>query len=1005
MPSTISSLEKKLRLRGLGALGGQLDKAVATSPDPKAARQSIPALLEASGADLKKIWKAHGKRLCEVVATLCGGAPFLAPMLAGHPEWLSRLLNDDIEHQRRAEDYRMRLHEIFGDVPQRDDAAAALRRFKYYELARITVRDLYGDLVPLSATDEILYELSHLADALLEQALECALHWARERSEDGPTPPEQSFAVIGMGKLGSEELNYSSDVDLVYVCEDRGDFADGSADPIEYYTRVAEDFGRLVRRKTADGFLYRVDLELRPEGNSGPLVVTASTLSDYYERWAETWEKAAFMKARPVAGDLAFGWRVIRDMDPLIYRSAMDLGGVEAIRAMKNKIEHAKGRGAAAFNVKIGGGGIRDIEFIAQALQLVHGGRQPQVRQRSTQAALIALAETGALQPEMSEDLLAAYRFLRRIENRIQMEGEQQVYHLPVGEAGMARLEITFASGGGEKSFAARLDEHRGRVQEIFSRLFEREGGEQIIDLFQRNVPGLVLNPATRPMIENLAENIAAHIASSSSPERATGNLDEFIRGVGRRKFFYELLLDRPELVPRLVRLFAGSEYLSSYVARHPRLIEPLFDDPSVLLRSRAELESSFHEIRELLEEEGLRVEPELTLDALRLFHNRELVNVGLLDMDDRIERAAAERSLTEIAEVCLERGLELAEAEVRRRGTKKPKWLSRGEFLVVAMGKLASRELTYGSDLDVIFLYDSASESDEDDLAAQSGFVGLAQKLIWGLQTRTHEGVCYEIDARLRPSGNQGILVSHIDTLTTYHEKTAAAWERQALLRSRAIAGSERLAGRFEGVRREILLRPNPPDLRQELHHVRGRMEDELARETNARRDFKTGRGGLLDVETVVQYLQLEHAGKHPELVEVRTLAEQIHELESREILSATDAGVLSRGWDLLQRLSSRLRIVGNRSISDLNVERGDLDEVAARLGYGRGGRSSSARRALLDDYQHATAAIRDVYARTLGVAPDVGTEAGEADRPPPSKRRKTPRRTARGAARRRVR
>ena len=1007
MQPTIASVEKSLRLRGLGK---HIDSAIVACPDPEAARQAIPAVLQAvDGPDLRKVWKSDAARLCNVLATLCGGAPFFAPMLERHPEWLIRLLRDDVGHERRAEDYQMRLQQLFRDIPTRDQAASSMRHFKYYELARITLRDLSEEIVPLSATAEILRELSHLADALLEQALECSLQWAEQSSDrNGDSRPEESFAVIGMGKLGSEELNYSSDVDLIYVCEDslNGESEPHTGDAVEYYTRVAEEFGRLVRRKTTDGFLYRVDLELRPEGNSGPLVVTETTLSDYYERWAETWEMAAFMKARPVAGDLAFGWRVIRSMDPLIYRSTMDLGGVEAIRAMKDKIEHAKGRGASAFNVKIGRGGIRDIEFIAQALQMVHGGRQPQVRQRSTQAALVALSETGALESELSEDLLGAYRFLRRIENRIQMEGEQQLYHLPDNERGIARLAAAFAASA-QATFAERLRVHRERVQEIFSGLFEKEGGDQVIDLFQRNVPSLVINPATRSMVENLAESIAANIESCSSPERATNNLDEFIRGVGKRKFFYELLLDRPELVPRIVRLFAGSEYLSSYVARHPRLIEPLFDDPDVLLRSREELNVSFAEIRDLLRSEESRIEPELTLDALRLFHNRELVNVGLLDMDDRVERADAEQSLTDIAEVCLQRALELAESEVIRRAKKTPRWLKQGEFLVVAMGKLASRELTYGSDLDVIFLYDAKFDSEEEDLAAQNGFVGLAQKLIWSLQTRTHEGVCYEIDARLRPSGNQGLLVSHIDTLAAYHAESAAAWERQALLRSRGAAGSPRLAKRFEQVRRKILLRDNPSNLNQELHYVRHRMEDELAHESDSRRDFKTGRGGILDVETVVQYLQLKHASAHPDLLDTRTVAQQIDVLREKSILPQSDSDALAEGWDFLQRLSSRVRIIGNRSISDLNVERGDLDEVATRLGYRSGGRSSSARRALIDDYQMNTAAIRGVYLQTLQIT---GTSSSEAVQPvaetTASKRRSTRKRTSRrGAARRRVR
>jgi [glutamine synthetase] adenylyltransferase / [glutamine synthetase]-adenylyl-L-tyrosine phosphorylase len=980
MSSKLTSLEKSLRLRGLAK---RLGVAIERCADPDAAVRLAPGVLRAAqGEGLREAWRDRPDEVCRVLANLCGGAPFFAPVLERRPDWLAALSGDRLAEERGAAEYRRRLGDtVSGCVESTDAAAAALRSFKYYELARITVRELCEDLVPLERTAEVLNELSHLADALLQQALECAR--ARAGRDLDEPPPVERFAVIGMGKLGSEELNYSSDVDLIYVNEDS---PTGRAR--EYYTRVAEEFGRLVRRGTEEGFLYRVDLDLRPEGNAGPLVVSATMLADYYERWAETWEKAAVMKARPVAGDLDFGWQAIRAIDPIVYRSSMDLASVEAIREMKDKIELAKGREAKTFNVKLGRGGIRDVEFVAQALQLVYGGRQPQVRQRSTQAALQALAETGALAPASAAELLEAYRFLRRIENRIQMEGERQVYRLPADEAGRRRLARAFGhrGEGGVAEFEEVLEGHRGRVRQIFAALFERRGGDRIIDLFQRNVPYLLANPATRGLVENLAEQFAGEVESSSSPERATHNLDEFIRGVGKRKFFYELLLDRPELVPRLVRLFAGSQYLSSYVATHPRLIEPLFDDPNVLLRSRAELEKSYAEIHRMLDQEGTRGEPELSLDALRLFHNRELVNVGLLDMDERIDRAAAEASLTDVAEVCVERGLELAEAEMTRRARKRPPWLRTGEFLVVAMGKLASREITYGSDLDVIFLYDVAGATEEAQLAAQSAFVSLAQKLIWALQTRTAEGVCYEIDARLRPSGNQGLLVSHVETFQSYHARQAAPWERQALLRSRPVAGSARLAEVFEGLRRRILVQPNPPDLHRELHRVRLRMEAELARESGARRDFKTGRGGLLDVETIVQYLQLGHASRHRDLLDLRTVAEQIGLLERHELLGASDALTLAQGWEFLQRLSSRLRIVENRSISDLDAERGDLDEVAKRLGYTAPGRSSGARRALLDEYGRRTAEIREVYERILQVREQPAPPPAEpATRPGP--------------------
>jgi glutamate-ammonia-ligase adenylyltransferase len=470
-------------------------------------------------------------------------------------------------------------------------------------------------------------------------------------------------------------------------------------------------------------------------------------------------------------------------------------------------------------------------------------------------------------------------------------------------------------------------------------------------------------------MVRELAEQFARAIGESPNPERALNNLDRFIQGVRGRRFYFELLLDRPELVRRLTRLFTASEYFSGYLATHPRLIEPIFSDPNVLLLSHKQLEQSLAAIRRSLAKEKDLDEDELELDALRMFHNRELINVGLLDLAGKVTPSEAEGALTDIAEVIVEHGLELAQAVVRRRSSSLPRAAKAGEFLVVGMGKLATRELTYGSDLDVIFLYDVPGA---DEVEAQEYFVRLAQKFIWTQQTRTAEGVCYAIDARLRPSGNQGMLVTSRAAFEHYHATSAQIWEKQALLRARPVAGGKRLSRAFPALRLEILRRPLPPNAGRQIHRIRLRMEAELAQETNSRHDFKTGRGGLQDVETVVQYLQLAYGREHAELLSVEGARIQIDRLERLALLSPQDAAVLRDGWGFLQLLSNRLRVVENRSISDLDEERGDLESLAASLGYTSPQRAGGARRALLEDYRRHTAAIRQVYMKVL----DVGEE-----------------------------
>jgi len=944
---------------------------------PPLAANVLAAARAADSARLGDLAVQRGEVLRCCLACICGAAPFLARILAARPALFFQLGEDDFGAVRGARAYVERLEAALAGVAA-DDEVAALRLFKYAELARITVRDLSPDLVPFERTDETLAELSHLADALLSRALGSARRNVRAalgaplwQTVDG-APFEPRFAVLGLGKLGGEELNYSSDVDLVYVHEtppsglSRGP---GGLSPREYFTRVGQEFGRLVSTTKAEGFLYRVDLDLRPEGAAGPLVISAAEMASYYDLWAATWEKAAFAKARPVAGEHDFGWAAIRAIDPMIYRSSMDFAAVAAIREMKDKIEKASGRAAHAFDLKIGSGGIRDIEFVAQALQLLHGGRIPQVRDRSTQRTLTRLAQVGLLSDGDAADLLAAYRFLRRAENRVQMVGERQVHRVPNDRAELVRLAHAMLFDD-VTAFEGELLAHRQRVQQVFDSVLPVTGSSRVLALFQRHAPQILANPMMRARIEDLATRFAQAIESGPCRERAMNNLDRFIEGVGSRSFYYGLLLDRPELVPRLASLFAASEYLSGYLASHPRLVEPIFSDPSVLLLTRAEMERELEEIRAEMEATDGRDQIEIELDALRLFHNRELINIGLLDLSEKVDHTEASSSLTDLAETCVDRALELARSEIWRQREASGKGGApaemHGEFLVVGMGKLASRELTYGSDLDVIFVYDLPGASADELVAGQEYFVRLAQKFIWALQTRTREGVSYQIDARLRPSGNQGTLVTSLSGFRRYHSQSAAIWERQALLRARPIAGGATLADGFAAARLEILRLPLAADPAAEIRRIRGRVESELAQETDLRHDFKTGRGGLMDIECVVQYLQLRHGGQQTELFEVDRTAGHIDRLERLGLLPSADAAALRGGWDFLQRLSSRLRIVENRSISDLDEERGDLQFVALQLGYDSR-RPSGARRALLDDYRRHTAAVRDVYQRVL--------------------------------------
>jgi glutamate-ammonia-ligase adenylyltransferase len=954
-----------------------LGRALAAAPDPPRAARLAETVLERAGAALDAAIAAHPEGVARTIASLCGVAPFLAPIAARDPDWIAALAADDLAAPLDADACGRALDAALaaGEQPER-----ALRRAKYRALARIVVRDC---ALPLDRSGDTLADLTRLAELLLDRALRIAwdrtaarLGAAAWRDGDG-RPRAARFCALGLGKLGGEELNFSSDVDLVYVYEHLEDVGSGPQEraPLDWFQELGRALQALVAAETEDRFLYRIDLDLRPEGPAGPMAISDAMLATYYETAADHWEKVAFMKARPVAGDRELGWRVVRQIHPMIYRAAMDTAGVARIRDWKTRVSREalrtsglRGARGGGFDVKLDPGGIRDVEFVAQALQLLHGGRIPQLRDRSTQRALARLAEVKMLPADTAAALLDAYRFLRRLENRIQMQDERQLHELPRTPAGLARIARAMGFGGDDAvaAFGAALAARR-RVVEDFDAAFSIEtSGEAILALFERSQPRLLANPETRPLMEALAARFAREIEAAPDPALATNNLARFVESIGSRRFYYELLLDRPELVDRLVALFAGSRFLSALLAKHPRLIEPLFADPDILLFAPDALRADLAALRASL---GPLDPPdfERDLEALRLFQHRQVLNIGLLDVDERIGRAECEGALTDVAEVTLAAALAVAEREVARVRPPSPA-AAAARFAAIGMGKLASRELSYGSDLDLIFLYELDSPDPVDRMEAQEHCVRVAQRLISAIETPTANGSCYEIDSRLRPSGNQGALVTSLRGVREHYETRAMLWERQALLRARAVAGDPRTAAAFESLRREILLRPLPADAAAEIHRVRARMQAELAAETATHRDLKRGRGGLLDVEAIASWLQLRHAHAHGELLDVDRTERVLARLAALGLLDASQARALIDGWEFLERLASRLRVVENRSISDLDAERGDLDGLARRLGYALGAREASARRALLDDYARHTDAIRRVYREVFG-------------------------------------
>jgi glutamate-ammonia-ligase adenylyltransferase len=879
-----------------------------------------------------------------------------------------------------------------GDAP--DELQRRLRRFKARHSLRLAARDLWLGL-PMETLGR---EQTALAEALLRAALPRLERPLRERY-GAPVP--EGFVVMGLGKLGGEDLNWSSDIDLVLVHRGDGTTAGGSAGAVPtvtYYTRLAEALARTVSTVTEDGFCFRVDLDLRPQGRSGAAVSSLPSMLQYYEQQGRTWERAAWIKARPVAGDLPLGQELLEELGPFVWRRTLDLAAVESLRDLKMQIDL---RSTARQNdVKLGAGGIREVEFVAAALQLLHGGRNPALRVRSTQRALRRLVEAGLLSQADADRLLEAYAFLRRVENRLQMVDERQTQAVPPPGPERDRLAHSLGFEGGP-ALEAELDRHRRDVAHAFHILLGQEArGERppepdlvlALDddlddaarseaLTRRGFhdPAAALAAVQRlrrvlgaarleegPGPSAIALQLLQGAAQSPDPDQALFYLAEFASALSVPAGYLRLLHQRPPLTRRLLDLFGQSAYLSAELVRTPELLDQLVSWDAEALHKPPE------RIRAELDGRAARAtdDPEQLLGALRRFKNEEVFRVGLGDIAGELEVPEVAHQLTALADGLLDHAVLLAAEHARARwGLPRMRDGRRAPLAVLGMGKLGGRELGYHSDLDLLFVY--GSSTDEETTGGTAGRIGhheyfarMVQRLLSLLTLQYREGRLYQVDTRLRPSGNQGPLVVSEEALLEHHARRAQLWERQALLKARAVAGDLRYGERLLGSTLAPLVweRPLPEGAAEEIHRLRMRMEREVAGESREQLNPKTGQGGLVDVEFATQFLQLVHGAAVPAVRCPGTL-EALEALAASGRLGREDAAELRHGYLFLRRVENRQRLVHGRALQHLPARGRPLLLLARRLGYG----GPDAGGAFLSEYRAVAATVRAAYVRVL--------------------------------------
>ena len=826
------------------------------------------------------------------------------------------------------------------------DWAGQLRRWRTAESTRLVWRDLHG----LDDVDATLAGSSRIADLALQRGVDALSASLAERHGvvRNAAGEAQSLVVFGLGKLGGGELNFSSDVDLVYAFPEHGE-SDGARglDAEAWFTRLGQRLAQLLGDVTADGFCHRVDLRLRPFGASGRLALSFGAMEQYYQREGRDWERYAWIKARPVAGDLAAGERLLATLRPFVYRRYLDYSALDGLREMKALISAEVQRRELAEDLKLGPGGIREVEFLVQALQLIRAGREPALRNRSLLPALAAMAQAGHVKPATAERLAAAYRGLRRLENRVQMLGDQQVHALP--EDALSRRRIALALGHrDEAAMLAELDGHRSVVAEEFAGLLEArgrrraptsalvqywralpEGGspealaeagfadaeaqDAALRDFARTPAVRALSGRGRQRLDNVMPALLGAAARSEAPDASLPRGLALLQAITRRTSYLALLEEQPAALARLADVTARSALLSERLAAHPLLLDELLDSRAAgPVPDEAQIDALVAAARAAFPPG----DTEAALTALNELRQAIGFRLALATLGLRLPPPDAARRLAALASALLTATLHLAETDIIAAHGRVPG----AGLAVLGYGSLGGHELGFGSDLDLVFLHDAGPDASSDGarpLDAGRYFARLAQRLVSLLGTVTAAGKLYEVDVRLRPDGAKGMLVSGLDSFADYQHQRAWTWERQALVRARAICGAARVGDAFERIRRDTLAeRRDPETIREDVVVMRRRMRAELDRSNALRFDLKQGEGGLVDLEFLVQARVLQFAHAHPGLCEPRDTPSLLRALAAAgaipaghlDPLLAAHALMLDLGLDCTLDLRPRL-------------------------------------------------------------------------------------------------
>jgi len=912
---------------------------------------------DAAGRALKSFIRAYPS-LAELLGGIVEAAPYLWDLVQADLARIVRLLNSNPDTA---------LARLLAETKSAAATAQALadvqrilRRMKAEAALLVALADIGGGWPVARVTSA----LTDVADTALAAAVLFLLRDAVKRKKLTPSDRKDieaasGYIVLAMGKMGGRELNFSSDIDLMIFFEAAVAKLAPDVEPAPFYVNLSRDLVKLLQERTADGYVFRVDLRLRPDPSSTQIAISTEAALDYYESRGQNWERAALIKARACAGDLAAGERLLRDLAPFVWRKYLDFATIADVHEMKRQIHAYRGHGEIAVeghNIKLGRGGIREIEFFAQTQQLIAGGRHGELRSRSTLATLAVLAADGWIDAAARDELTAAYDFLRRVEHRLQMMADEQTHTLPAEPAALD-VFARFLGFSGRADFADALIIHLRNVERHYVQLFERapellatrqqlsfadgQATSETLDRlalmgfrrpqeivaavhnWQNGYYRALRGEQARDNLMALVPVIVDQFSRAENPDAAFTTFDRFLAGLRAGGRFFSLLRQNPDLIRFVALILGTAPRLADILSQNPHFIDPLVEPRFfAALPDTERLETALAEI--LLETRGY----EALLDAIRLFGQEHMFLIGARILSGAMSAAQAGEAFARLADV-LVRAVhrQVEDGFIARHGR-----IRDGRTAIVALGRLGAREMTANSDLDLIVIYDFDERHPNSDgerpLYGGQYFARFTQRLISALTVQTNYGQLYQVDMRLRPSGRSGPVATQIDGFRDYHEREAWTWEHMALTRARVVSGAPEFSASVEAAIREVLRRKR--DARTVADDVI-EMRAAIAKEKGDSNvwDLKYAAGALIDIEFIAQYLQLVHAATIPEIIDTST-ARTLEKAARLGVLKLEDAEVLRPAVRLFHDLTQILRLCLPTAFDPKSASSGVLELLA---------------------------------------------------------------------------